>query len=229
MQSAVLPCKAALPHVEPELVMWYRLTNPDKSTLSVGKKLITKDSRLSVAYYSIDHGFSLPKWDLHISNVRLSDAAHYQCHVITKKNLKPTRSNVKLVVEDIIVDIQPTDVLVSLGDSTQFSCQFTGEHRVQREQVTWLKDGKPLIADATRVTISTELPNATVTTLQIVASQLNDSGSYRCSNGHGAQSREAKLYLRDINQQMSFRSCSSFISFQTVFSLFIFHVFLFIL
>ncbi|CAF1686638.1 unnamed protein product, partial [Adineta ricciae] len=77
MQSVVLPCKAALPHVEPERVMWYRLTNPDKSTLSVGKHLITKDSRLSVAYYSVDHGYSPAKWDLHISNVRLSDAANY--------------------------------------------------------------------------------------------------------------------------------------------------------
>lgn len=90
-------------------------------------------------------------------------------------------------------------------------------------------DGKPLITDATRVTTSTELPNATVTTLQIVASQLDDSGSYRCSDGHGAQSREAKLYLRDINQQMSLRSCSPLTSFRTVFLLFIFHFFLFIL
>ena len=79
--------------------MWYRLTNPDKSTLSVGKHLITKDSRLSVAYYSVDHGYSPAKWDLHISNVRLSDAANYQCHVITKTNPKSSRSNVKLIVE----------------------------------------------------------------------------------------------------------------------------------
>jgi hypothetical protein len=40
---------------------------------------------------------------------------------------------------DIIVDIQPTDVLVSIGDTTQFSCNFTGEQRVRREKVTWLK------------------------------------------------------------------------------------------
>jgi len=59
------------------------------------------------------------------------------------------------------------------------------------------------------VTTSTELPNVTVTTLQIVASHFNDSGSYRCSDGHGAQSKEAKLYLRDTNQQISSRSLSS--------------------
>ena len=29
--------------------------------------------------------------------------------------------------------------LVSIGDTTQFSCNFTGEHRVRREKVTWLK------------------------------------------------------------------------------------------
>jgi hypothetical protein len=40
---------------------------------------------------------------------------------------------------DIIVQIQPSDVLVSLGDETEFSCNFTGQHRVRREKVTWLK------------------------------------------------------------------------------------------
>lgn len=80
--------------------MWYKLTTSDQSsTLSVGKHLITKDARFSVAYYSVDHGFSPAKWDLHITNVRLSDAAQYQCHVITKDNRKSIRSNVKLIVE----------------------------------------------------------------------------------------------------------------------------------
>jgi hypothetical protein len=96
-------------------------------------------------------------------------------------------------------------------------------------------DGKPLVADATRVTTSTELPNVTVTTLQIVASHINDSGSYRCSDGHGAHSKEAKLYLRDTNQQISLRSLSSSTSilslllYRTVFYSFIFHFFLCIL
>ena len=40
---------------------------------------------------------------------------------------------------DITVDIQPIDVYVSIGDKTEFSCNFTGEHRVRREKVTWLK------------------------------------------------------------------------------------------
>lgn len=80
--------------------MWYKLTNTGQSsTLSVGKRLITKDARFSVAYYSVDHGFSPAKWDLYITNVRVTDAAHYQCHVITKDSRKSTRSNVKLIVE----------------------------------------------------------------------------------------------------------------------------------
>ncbi len=92
-----------------------------------------------------------------------------------------------------------------------------------------LIDGKPLTADATRVTTSTELPNVTVTTLQIIVSNFNDSGSYRCSDGHGAQSKEAKLYLRDANQEIFLRSLSSstsisiLLSFRTVFYSFIFH------
>ncbi|CAF1130970.1 unnamed protein product [Rotaria sordida] len=235
MQSVILPCKAVLPHVELERVMWYKLTNPGQSTLNVGKHLITKDSRFSVAYYSVDHGYSPAKWDLHITNVRLSDAAHYQCHAVAKDHHKSIRSNVKLVVEDIIVDIQPIDVLVSIGDKTKFSCNFTGEQRVRREKVTWLKDNTPLAPDATRVTTSIELPNVTVTTLEIAVSHLNDSGSYRCSDGHGAQSKEAKLYLRDTNQQLFLRSLSSktsissLLSFRTVFYLLIFQLLLFIL
>ncbi len=85
------------------------------------------------------------------------------------------------------------------------------------------------------MTRTIELPNATVTTLQIVASQLKDSGSYRCSDGHGAQSKEAKLYFRDTNQQIFLRSLSSstsivtLLSFRTVFYLFILDFFLLIL
>jgi len=31
------------------------------------------------------------------------------------------------------------DILVSIGETAQFSCNFTGEHRVHQEKVTWLK------------------------------------------------------------------------------------------
>ncbi len=126
------------------------------------------------------------------------------------------------------MNIQPSDVLVSIGDKTEFSCNFTGQHRVRREKVTWLKDGKPILSDASRRTTSTELPNATVTILQIIASRPSDSGSYRCSDGHSAQSREAKLYLRDVNFQSFIHSLSSssfilkFSSYRTVFYLVIF-------
>ncbi|CAF3325625.1 unnamed protein product [Rotaria socialis] len=235
MQSVTLPCKALSSNVEFERVMWYRLKNPGQSILNVGQHLITKDSRFSVAYYSVDHGLSPAKWDLHITNVRLSDAAHYQCHVAAKDNRKSVRSNVKLIVEDITVDIEPIVALVFNGDKTKFACNFTGKHRVPSEKVTWLKDNKALVPDATHVITSIELSNVTVTTLEIIASHYNDSGSYRCSDGHDAQSKEAKLYLRDTNQQFFLRSLSSshskslLLSLRTVFYLLIFQFFLFIL
>ena len=79
--------------------MWYKITESGQSSLSVGKHLITKDPRVSVAHYSFDHGLSPAKWDLHITDVRLSDAARYQCHVMQKDGHVSARSNVKLVVE----------------------------------------------------------------------------------------------------------------------------------
>lgn len=153
-------------------------------------------------------------------------------------------SNILLLLLDIIVQIQPSDVLVSLGDTTEFSCNFTGQHRVRREQVTWFKgknilliflfhhsyslDGQPLLSDGTRITTSMELPDATITVLHIVASRPSDRGSYRCSDGQNAQSKEAKLYLRDGNINTFLRSLSSSgslsmnSSFRTVFCLYIF-------
>jgi len=91
-----------------------------------------------------------------------------------------------------------------------------------------LIDGKPLLSDASRITTSSELPNATVTVLHIISSRPSDSGSYRCSDGHHAQSKEAKLYLRDGNLHTFFRSLSSstsiskISSYRTVVCLFIF-------
>lgn len=87
-------------------------------------------------------------------------------------------------------------------------------------------DGQPLLSDASRITTSMELPNATVTVLHIVASRPSDRGSYRCSDGESAQSKEAKLYLRDGNIQTFLRSLSSSCSltrisiFRTVFCLY---------
>ncbi|CAF1593129.1 unnamed protein product [Adineta ricciae] len=225
-QSAVLPCRAVLLITDPEQVMWYKITDFGQSPLSVGKSLITKDSRISVAYYSFDHGYSPAKWDLQIDDVRLADAARYQCHVVERNGQISARSNVKLVVEDVTVHIQPSDVLVSVGDKTEFSCNFTGQYRVRRNKVTWLKDGKPLLSDASHMTISTELPNATVAVLQILASRSTDSGSYRCTDGYHVQSKEVKLYLRDGNLHQSIQSLSSsnstniFSSFRTVFLLY---------
>ncbi|CAF3924900.1 unnamed protein product [Rotaria magnacalcarata] len=234
MQSVILPCKAILLIMEPDRVMWYKITNLGQSSLSVDNYLITKDSRLSVAYYSFDHGLSPAKWDLHITDLRLSDAARYQCHVIQKDGRISARSNVKLVVEDVIVRIQPSDALVSVGDKTEFSCNFTGKHRILRDKITWLKDGKPITSDTSHVTTSTELVDATVTVLHITASRPSDSGSYRCSDGHSVQSKEARLYLRDDNAHTFLRSLSSAtssfsksLSSRTVFRLFIFLFFSF--
>jgi len=96
--------------------------------------------------------------------------------------------------------------------------------------VLYFLDGKSLVAaDSTRVITSTEFPNITTTTLKILVSHVNDSGSYRCSNGRSAKSREAKLHLRDTNQQVSARSLSSLASIlflnRTVFYFFVFSVF----
>jgi hypothetical protein len=151
---------------------------------------------------------------------------------------------------DIVVHIQSTDLLISVGERAKFTCNFTGEHRVRQEDIAWLKgktnetlrigidsvcslDDQPLVADATRVITSTQqLANVTVITLEILASRPSDTGSYRCSYGHGVQSKEARLYLRDVNQPVQLRSLSSSsvtstasmsAIFRTVFYLFILH------
>lgn len=93
-----------------------------------------------------------------------------------------------------------------------------------------MADGQPLLSDASRITTATELPNATITVLHIVASRPSDRGSYRCSDGYSAQSKEAKLYLRDGSLHTFLRSLSSssstlpakFSFSRTVFCLYIF-------
>ena len=151
---------------------------------------------------------------------------------------------------DLLIDIQPLNIHVTQGDPAQFSCSFSGEHRVQREGVVWLKgivvlcvvdaqlclssspflvclDGRAIEADGNRVITITELVNVTLTTLQLVACRTSDRGSYRCTDGRFGQSREAKLYLQDTSEQIFLRSISSF-SPRTVVSLFVF-IFCFIL
>ena len=44
-----------------------------------------------------------------------------------------------LALLDILIDIQPMNIHVTQGDPAQFSCSFSGEHRVQREDIVWLK------------------------------------------------------------------------------------------
>ena len=40
---------------------------------------------------------------------------------------------------DIVVHIQSTDLLISVGERAKFTCNFTGEHRVRQEDIAWLK------------------------------------------------------------------------------------------
>lgn len=70
-----------------------------QSTLSVGKHLISKDNRFSVAYHDFDHGHSPARWDLHIQRIRFSDAADYQCHCVSKSGQYSTRSTINLIVQ----------------------------------------------------------------------------------------------------------------------------------
>lgn len=99
MQSILLPCKAVHSSRDPQMVIWYKLTKFGQSTLSVGKHLITKDPRFSVIYYSVGSVAAPASWDLQISNVRLSDAADYQCHVQLNQTRESRRSTVKLIVQ----------------------------------------------------------------------------------------------------------------------------------
>lgn len=99
------------------------------------------------------------------------------------------------------------------------------EDGLYKEESLFSLDGKPVVSDGVRMAVSTELPNATVTVLHIVASRPSDSGSYRCSDGHSVQSKEAKLSLRDTSLHAFIRSLSSstsssvLASFRTVVSL----------
>jgi hypothetical protein len=51
---------------------------------------------------------------------------------------------------DIRIDIQPMIVRAFLGDATQLSCHFTGEYRVQRDQLSWLKGANMSFVDSFR-------------------------------------------------------------------------------
>lgn len=53
--------------------------------------------------------------------------------------LNSDKRQINEIFLDIIVSIQPNDAFVSVGDQTEFSCNFTGQHRVKREKITWLK------------------------------------------------------------------------------------------
>ena len=66
--------------------------------------------------------------------------------------------------------------------------------------------------DPTRVITTADLNNMTMSSLQIINSKSNDSGSYRCFDGQHALSREAKLYIKDVNDDMLLGSISSSLS-----------------
>ena len=91
----------------------------------------------------------------------------------------------------------------------------------------FLLDDQPVKVDAIRVITATQLINMTVSHLHIATSRISDSGSYRCSDGNHAQSREARLYLQDLNEQILFRSLSSSSMSNSVVFLFSFSVSLF--
>ncbi|KAG8253177.1 putative aminophospholipid-translocase [Homalodisca vitripennis] len=88
---------------------------------------------------------------------------------------------------------QPQDLRLFPGQTALFSCLVEGN---PPPLVTWIKDGRPLVLDETRMII---LPSGS---LEIESVQVSDRGNYRCNvSGHG-QHRLSDRAVLQVDQDL---------------------------
>ncbi|XP_046681889.1 neogenin isoform X3 [Homalodisca vitripennis] len=88
---------------------------------------------------------------------------------------------------------QPQDLRLFPGQTALFSCLVEGN---PPPLVTWIKDGRPLVLDETRMII---LPSGS---LEIESVQVSDRGNYRCNvSGHG-QHRLSDRAILQVDQDL---------------------------
>lgn len=104
----------------------------------------------------------------------------------------------------------PSEISANISDSTSIACRVTSSQHVN---VTWMKDGYPLITENNMEIHETFLNNSTISlvsisTINLLVVQLSDSGWYNCTvaianESAALSSASASVYLNIQNGPIS--------------------------
>ncbi|KAI8793263.1 muscle M-line assembly protein unc-89 [Biomphalaria glabrata] len=179
-------------------VVWRKL--PQSAPLTIGSKSWTRDKRIHS-----EHVPNSSQWNLVVENVTVSDAGQYECHVSKRKS--QLRHRVSLIVKAKPVPQLPRieiggENLLRSGETLQLTCNATLVD-VSSERITWLKDGKPLLAEKderfsiyTTMTVNSQGMGSISSKLDIKDVRVGDSGVYLCRSTERAQMAGVKVEVQ---------------------------------
>ncbi|XP_055879393.1 zwei Ig domain protein zig-8-like isoform X4 [Biomphalaria glabrata] len=195
-EMAVLFC--SVDNLGDHTVVWRKL--PQSAPLTIGSKSWTRDKRIHS-----EHVPNSSQWNLVVENVTVSDAGQYECHVSKRKS--QLRHRVSLIVKAKPVPQLPRieiggENLLRSGETLQLTCNATLVD-VSSERITWLKDGKPLLAEKderfsiyTTMTVNSQGMGSISSKLDIKDVRVGDSGVYLCRSTERAQMAGVKVEVQ---------------------------------
>ena len=168
------------------------------------KKIIITKQFASFFYISILHFFS------HISPPCLSllnfFTSFYEVHTIFFIQMMMfTNIDWHFIISDVsILDIEPTDITVSLGQTAVFQCEiqkedtFFGNHH---HNIVWLKNDQPLAMDHRMKLMPSGM-------LEITDVKISDKGHYKCNvttaNEDGGNGSQKQLLSQGASLKLNF-------------------------
>ncbi|XP_068629650.1 uncharacterized protein [Battus philenor] len=179
--TAHLDCKVDALH--DKLVSWVRRKNEIEpmELLTTGTQQYTADNRYSARFIPPDI------WRLEISEVRPTDAAHYDCQLSAHP---PRTARVTLLVPEVSVRIvDGAGALVSeqvceIGSTVALRCEVRGLRMEGGPSLLWYRRESLLNDDTTRggISVRTEFgANGANSVLRVARVRADDAGRYSCS------------------------------------------------
>ncbi|GAB0094268.1 Immunoglobulin-like domain [Sergentomyia squamirostris] len=189
-QTAILPCMVHNLQGD-RSVSWIRLN--DLHVLIINTIKFTSDPRISRQEPSPQKG----AFNLVIRDVKRSDEGVYECQVSTEPKLKIRINLTVTEMSDSEMEMADSPFYVTqihgareevIKVNSVVTLQCSAQHRANGTEaggVMWLKDGRPIEKHENPrggVSVYTEWkPHAVVSRLTLIASTLEDTGSYSCS------------------------------------------------